>query len=165
LRSTLLERKGIILESVSKPVEDRATSYLARICGKPLASIRMTRDFAAETVMPADMGHSEEPVSLERMSGGEKEQIHLCTRLALAEELMREQPHFLLLDDVLTATDSTRLRRVCDMLSEFSRHTQVILFTCHPERFACISEANLIDMEAVGRSYEPGHHRETGMRS
>jgi ABC-type iron transport system FetAB ATPase subunit len=149
LRATLLDRKSALLQAVSLPVEERATSYLARICGKPLASIRMTRDFAAHTVVPAELQTSQETVQVERLSGGEKEQIHLCTRLALAEELMRDEAHFLLLDDVLTATDSPRLQRVCEMLTEFAKKMQIILFTCHPERFAGIENATLIDVEAL----------------
>ena len=61
----------------------------------------------------------------------------------------QEGSHFLLLDDVLTATDNDRLPRICDLLTEMAGKMQVILFTCHPERFAMISKANLIDVEAL----------------
>jgi exonuclease SbcC len=138
--------------AISKPVEDRATAYLERICGKPLASIKLTHDFAAETVIPAELvGSPETTVGVERMSGGEKEQIWLCTRMALAMELARQEGQFLLLDDILTSTDSGRMLRICDLLAELAERMQVIVFTCHPERFASISDARLIDVEALSR--------------
>ena len=37
-------------------------------------------------------------VDVERLSGGEKEQVFLCTRLALAEELSGAERHTLVLD-------------------------------------------------------------------
>src|SRR6266851_1708771 len=117
---------------------------------KPLASIKLTHDFAAETVIPKDLvGSPENTVGLERMSGGEKEQIWLCTRMALAMELARQEGQFLLLDDILTSTDSGRMLRICDLLAELAERMQVIVLTCHPERFASISDARLIDVEAL----------------
>ncbi len=149
LRTTMLDVKEQLLDAVSKPVADRATAYLERICGRKLASIRLTHDFATDVLLPADLDQWQDAIRIDRMSGGEKEQIHLCTRLALAEELTRKESHFLLLDDVLTATDNDRLPRTCDLLTEMAGKMQVILFTCHPERFAMISKANLIDIEAL----------------
>lgn len=152
LRNTLLQARDQLLTAVSKPVEDRATAYLERICGKPLASIKLTHDFAAETVIPAELvGNPENTVGVERMSGGEKEQIWFCTRMALAMELAREDGQFLLLDDILTSTDCGRMLRICDLLVELAERMQVIIFTCHPERFASISDARLIDVEALSR--------------
>lgn len=152
LRNTMLQAKDQLLTAISKPVEDRATGYLERICQKPLASIKLTHDFGAETVIPAELvGSAENTVRVERMSGGEKEQIWLCTRLALAMELARQEGQFLLLDDILTSTDSGRMLRICDLLAELAERMQVIVFTCHPERFASISDARLIDVETLSR--------------
>jgi ABC-type hemin transport system ATPase subunit len=151
LRNTLLQAKDQLLTAVSKPVEERATSYLERICAKPLASIRLTHDFAAETVIPAELEScSDNAINIGCLSGGEKEQIWLCTRIALAMELAREEGQFLLLDDILTSTDDVRMSRICDLLAELAGRMQVIVFTCHPERFARISNANLIDVGAHG---------------
>jgi hypothetical protein len=54
LHNTLLQVKEELLTAVSKPVEERATSYLERVCGKPFASIQLTNDFAAEKVIPVE---------------------------------------------------------------------------------------------------------------
>ena len=86
------------------------------------------------------------------MSGGEKEQIWLCTRAALAMELIRQERQFLLLDDILISTDTGRMSRICDLLAELAEHMQVIVFTCHPERFADISASHWVDIGALGRS-------------
>jgi uncharacterized protein YhaN len=156
LKETMLVTKDVILKAVSKPVQDRATSYLERVCGRPLASLRLTHDFCLDSLLPAEIDGWEESVRVEKMSVGEQEQIHLCTRLALAEELTRNERQFLILDDVLTATDDNRLPRICELLSEVASRMQVLLFTCHPERFASISAVNLIDMENLANPVSVG---------
>jgi uncharacterized protein YhaN len=152
LRNTHIRVKEELLTAVSKPVEERATSYLERVCGKPFAAIQLADDFAATSVIPIELADSREnTIGIERMSGGEKEQIWLCTRAALAMELVRQERQFLLLDDILTSTDAGRMSRICDLLTELGDHMQVIVFTCHPERFADIANAHLIDIAALGR--------------
>ena len=153
LHNTLLQVKEELLTAVSKPVEERATSYLEHVCGKPFASIQLTNDFAVEKAIPVELADSpENSVGIERMSGGEKEQIWLCTRAALAMELIRLERQFLLLDDILISTDAGRMSRICDVLAELAEHMQVIVFTCHPERFADISAAHWVDIGALSRS-------------
>jgi uncharacterized protein YhaN len=144
LWSTMVEVKEDLLEAVSGPIEQRATSYLEEICGAPLASIRLTSSFATEEVAPVDLEDAN--VSIDRMSGGEREQIHLCTRLALAAELCREERQFLVLDDVLTFTDNERLRRIHALLERLSERMQIFVLTCHPERFLGMPGASFIDL-------------------
>jgi len=56
----------------------------------------------------------DQAVTLDNLSGGEQEQLYLATRLALAEVLGRGSAT-LVLDDVLTATDTGRLARVMNV--------------------------------------------------
>ncbi|MGH9584888.1 MAG: hypothetical protein ACRD4O_18360, partial [Bryobacteraceae bacterium] len=92
LRNTFSEVKAELMNTISSPVEKAATKYLEQICAKPIAEIRLTQSFAAETVAPSQLvGCSDELVALDRLSGGEQEQVFLCTRLALAMELARKE--------------------------------------------------------------------------
>jgi uncharacterized protein YhaN len=87
-------------------------------------------------------------VTLDNLSGGEQEQLYLATRLALAEVLGKEERQLVVLDDVLTATDAGRLARVVNVLEEAAQHLQVLILTCHPERYRGLKQAVFFDLEA-----------------
>lgn len=82
-------------------------------------------------------------------SSGERVPIYLATRLALAEMLAKDERRLAVLDDVLNATDTSRLARIMAILEEAARHLQELVLTCHPERYRGLDAANFIDLEAV----------------
>ncbi|MGA2715914.1 MAG: SbcC/MukB-like Walker B domain-containing protein [Bryobacteraceae bacterium] len=88
---------------------------------------------------------------LDILSGGEKEQVHLAVRLALAELLTKDarERQLVVLDDVLTATDDERLKRVLTILEEMRAHAQFLILTCHPERYKPLNGAKFIDMASL----------------
>jgi ABC-type hemin transport system substrate-binding protein len=148
LRNTLFEVKAEMMKTIAAPVEKAATQYLERICASPLAEIRLTHSLAAESVAPIQLSDCPDNlVELDRLSGGEQEQVFLCTRLALAAELACKEKQMVVLDDVLTCTDGERLPRICDLLGQLADRLQIILLTCHPERFDCLTGANRIDLQ------------------
>jgi DNA repair exonuclease SbcCD ATPase subunit len=153
LHNTLGAAQAEIMASVAGPVERIATDYLEEICGSPLAEIRLTQALAAERVIPAPLAQSaDSAIELDRLSGGEREQIYFCTRLALGSELARRERQCIVLDDVLTATDDERMARICDLLGKVSDRLQVIVVTSHAERFAKLTGANRISLlAALGR--------------
>jgi uncharacterized protein YhaN len=51
------------------------------------------------------------------------------------------------LDDVMTFTDAGRMARVMAILEEEARHLQIMILTCHPERYRGLNEAQFIDLE------------------
>lgn len=61
--------------------------------------------------------------------------------MAVALELTAEEPQVLVLDDVLVSTDSTRQERVLDLLTATAEKLQVVILTCHPERYRGIGQA------------------------
>jgi uncharacterized protein YhaN len=91
------------------------------------------------------------PVSIESMSGGEREQIYLATRLALADLLAKGERQLVVLDDVLVATDSGRLARVMRILEEAAQRLQLLILTCHPERYLGLEGARFFDLEEILR--------------
>jgi len=52
-------------------------------------------------------------------------------------------------DDVLTATDTGRLARVMTILEEAAEHLQILVLTCHPERYRALTEAQFFDLESL----------------
>jgi uncharacterized protein YhaN len=154
LHRTFEEARAQMMTEVAAPVQRIATEYLEQICGCPIASIRLSETLAAEQVMPAALTDTgEPPVDLDRVSGGEREQIFFSTRLALGTQLARRERQLVVLDDVLTSTDDERLDRICQLLTSVSERLQIVILTCHPERFANLLGANRIDLlAAMGRN-------------
>ncbi|MCB1056034.1 MAG: AAA family ATPase [Acidobacteria bacterium] len=67
-------------------------------------------------------------------SSGLADQVYLALRLALAEELGRQQEALpLVLDDVLVRLDPRRRELTARALAEVAARRQVLCFTCHPE--------------------------------
>lgn len=148
LYNTVEQCLNTAVAAVGRPVEQAATRMLQRIAGQRLGSIKLGEYFEPSSVLPQ---RADESVSINNVSGGEKEQIYLATRLALAEVLARGEKHLVVLDDVLTATDSLRLGRVLRVLEEASERLQIVILTCHPERYGALREARLFDLEDILR--------------
>jgi uncharacterized protein YhaN len=91
------------------------------------------------------------PSGVKQVSAGEREQIYLATRLALANVLARGERQRVVLDDVLTATDTGRLARVMGVLEEAAQRLQVLIRTCQPERYRGLAGATFVDLEAIVR--------------
>jgi uncharacterized protein YhaN len=53
------------------------------------------------------------------------------------------------LDDILVATDAGRLARVQAVLEEFAQKLQILVLTCHPERYRGLGTAKFIDLEEI----------------
>lgn len=66
---------------------------------------------------------------------GAREQLLLCLRIAVAQELAVTEPQVLILDDVLVNTDPVRQERVLETLAAVANRLQVIILTCHPDRY------------------------------
>jgi uncharacterized protein YhaN len=72
------------------------------------------------------------------LSGGEREQIYLSVRLAVAELLTKDsgQRELVVLDDVL-------------ILEEMSTHAQFLILTCHPEPHKALKSAGFVDIATL----------------
>jgi len=141
------------LTAVAAPVEAAATRTLQRIAGTRLGRVQLGRSFEPSHVL-SQVAAS--PVPLDSVSGGEREQIYLATRLALAEVLARDERQLVVLDDVLTFTDTGRLARVMTVLEEAAQRLQLLILTCHPERYRGLEQAHFLDLEAIVRASVAG---------
>lgn len=148
LRDTVLQCRSEALTAIAGPVEAAATRYLQRIAGGGLGRVQIGQALEPEGVRPAT---ADSHVAMGSLSGGEKEQIHLVTRLALADVLARDGRQLVVLDDVLTATDAGRLARVLPILEEAARRLQILVLTCHPERYRGLDGARFLDLDAIRR--------------
>lgn len=157
LRDTVVGAKAEVLEGLVEPVAAEAARILARIAGQPLGDLNVTQDFGVASVRPEAAGRD---VDLCELSGGEREQVYLAVRLALARFLSQSERQLVVLDDVLTATDGERLARLFDLLAELEDSLQVLVLTCHPERFRGLAGARFLRLEEFAvhaeQANEPG---------
>jgi uncharacterized protein YhaN len=113
------------------PILARAGEYFQRLTGNSFEAVE------------TDYGDRDQPVligvraggqslGVEGMSTGTRDQLYLALRLAsLEHSLRRSEPLPFVVDDILIHFDDERARATLDALAEFSRQTQVILFTHH----------------------------------
>jgi hypothetical protein len=146
LHETVAACRNEAIARVAGPVEAIATRTLQRIAGGRLGLIQVGEAFEPTAVVPDSI---EQAVALDNLSGGELEQLYLATRLALAEVLARKERQLVVLDDVLTATDTGRLARVMNVLEEAAQQLQVLVLTCHPERYRGLDLAAFFDLEKL----------------
>lgn len=146
LYDTVEEYRARALLAVTGPVEATATRTLHRIAGGRLGRVQLDEGFEPAHISP-DLAES--PVTIESVSGGEREQIYLATRLALADVITKDQRQLVVLDDVLTATDAGRLARIMTILEEAAQRMQVLILTCHPERYRGLQGSQFVDLEAI----------------
>lgn len=85
-----------------------------------------------EPAISAGRGPGQPERAAEVLSRGTRDQLYLCLRLALAQEMTSGgEPLPLILDDPLVNFDDQRLAASLEMLCALSQERQVLLLTCH----------------------------------
>jgi len=129
-----------------EPVRLWATELLQRLVGERFAAVNCSDDFRPTEVRPRE--HSE-AVALDAVAGSEWELVHFAVRLALAEWLGRDCRLPMIFDDALTYTDDERMQRIAALLAESAAQFQILVFTCHPERYRLLSSARWFDLATL----------------
>jgi uncharacterized protein YhaN len=135
LFETFEAQKAKAFDGIAEPVSRRATEILAEIMGRRHAELILTSDFSGTTIRPVAAGREADETE---MSGGEREQIALSVRLALAENITAVERHLVVLDDVLLNTDEQTLGRILNFLDQRKDRFQVAILTCHSERYRAL---------------------------
>jgi len=124
-------RKQAATRAVLSPLEDRLSSAFSTLTGRSDRRI-----FLDDNLQVAGIGRSRDAMhSFDNLSQGAREQLLLCLRIAVAQELATQEPQVLILDDVLVNTDPIRQERVLDLLGSQAAHLQILILTCHPDRY------------------------------
>lgn len=131
LRAKLEEARTELEQDLVGPLRKLIGHRLRQITDGRYHELRLEQDFKAELLLTADK--KERKVS--DLSFGTKEQLVFLSRLCLAEILSEKERHVLVFDDNLVHTDTSRLATACEMLRQVSAQAQVVLMTCHPERY------------------------------
>lgn len=106
----------------------RASAYFARMTGGRYGRIIAP---VGEKRLLAELAATGERIDSTLLSRGTAEQLYLAMRFALADEYAKRAILPVLMDDIFVNFDGDRLQRSLEVLGEFSRNRQVLLFTCH----------------------------------
>lgn len=133
-------RKQAATKAVLAPLEQRLTTAFGELTGDTTRQV-----FLDERLQIAGIGRNrEEAYAFDQLSQGAKEQLLLCLRLAVAQELATDEPQVLILDDVLVNTDPVRQERILDVLGTQAARLQILILTCHPDRYRGVGQPILI---------------------
>ncbi|HDO26790.1 MAG TPA: hypothetical protein ENH02_01610 [Bacteroidetes bacterium] len=82
---------------------------------------------------------------LNQLSRGTKEQLLISLRLGFIEEYEKQsEPLPVIVDEVLVNFDPGRARQTADILNDFGKDRQILVFTCHPSTAEIFKEKNII---------------------
>ena len=146
LHKAVQQEKSGVMQSLIDPIRTRANTILKRVAGKRFDGVQFDDSLLPTGISPQSSG---EAVSLTQISGGEQEQVHFAVRMALADVAFPDSRQLVVLDDVFTYTDATRLDRITNILEESADRFQIVLLTCHPERYRSAADTKFFDLEAL----------------
>lgn len=130
-------RQRAAVRTVLRPLEDQLSAAFAELSGN-----HDRRVFLDERLQVRGVGTAPDRcLAFDQLSQGAREQLLLALRAAAALELARHEPQLLILDDVLVHTDPVRQERVLDFLTRLAEEVQVLVLTCHPDRYRGVGTA------------------------
>src|SRR5207302_7110416 len=142
----LIERREpAATQRVLRPLEDRLSNVFAELSG-----VRNRRVFFNEKLEIIGIGsRADEAHGFSELSQGGKEQLLLALRAAIALEVAKTEPPLLILDDVLVHTDAVRQRNVIEYLQTLASQVQILVLTCHAERYRGVGKVLHLSNGAV----------------
>ncbi|OFW70198.1 MAG: hypothetical protein A2V52_04705 [Actinobacteria bacterium RBG_19FT_COMBO_54_7] len=118
---------GETLSSAARQMETLMGDYIGRITDDRYCRVRVDEGNFALQVWSDEKGDDIDPAFLSR---GTIDQLYLAARLSLVEIICDHRYPPLLLDDPFVTFDPRRLGKAMEVLKDFSRGQQVIIFTC-----------------------------------
>jgi len=144
LVSQITMRRQALTDRLQAPLKERMNHYLKTLL--PGANLELGADLQPESLLPKQRQASHttalehEPVT--EQSFGTREQLSLLARLAYADLLAQaNKASFLVLDDGLLNADDVRFEQVKRMLYDAGQRHQILIFSCHPDRWSGIGVA------------------------
>lgn len=132
LHQLLRDKRQALTRELHAPLKRRLIHYL-NVLFQTSEGVDVT---LGEDLMPVTLTRDRSRADLQALSFGAREQMGLISRLAYAD-LLKEagQPTLLMLDDALVHSDDTRLTHMKRILFDAGVRHQILLFTCHPEKW------------------------------
>ncbi|RUL87716.1 AAA family ATPase [Tautonia sociabilis] len=141
---------------VARQVEGLSARWVERLSGRNVRSVTLDPDSLSPVSALADASGLAR--ALELFSRGTREQVALACRLQLGVLLSQDARQMILLDDPLAHTDPDRHGEALDVLTEVASSLQVVIFSCHLDRYARLWEegrARRLSIVGPDRAEEP----------
>lgn len=135
LLTLLTEKRQALTRRLQAPLQKHLNHYLSLLF--PQATLEVD-----EHLRPGTFTRGTELGQIAELSFGAREQMGLISRLAYAD-LLREagRPTLVILDDTLVHSDTDRLEDMKRILFDAANRHQILLFTCHPEKWSDLGVA------------------------
>lgn len=141
-------RKEQLLDTLTEPIRDEATRIFQLVTSSPARSLELSSDLSLSGIR-IDQEDSETIGSMDDFSIGAQEQLMMSVRLALGHFLGQVERQLVVLDDPLVNTDPNRLERILNLLEAASETLQIVILTCHLDRYQDISGKRFHIREAM----------------
>lgn len=120
--------------STYQELERDIEKYVSAMTGKRYSKIKM------EEGLPQGFIRDDGKVLFhELLSHGTKDVLGLALRLSMAKHFLRDADGFLLMDDPLVNLDPDRQKKAVEIINEYAKEKQILIFTCHPTRADLLS--------------------------
>jgi uncharacterized protein YhaN len=151
------------IRQVMGPIAGRVLDWAGKIGLGAYQEVKFEEAYLPTGLIRSGAG-SDTVVALEDESHGIHEQLALLVRLALGGILAKDEPAVAILDDPLSHTDDARHRRMLEIMCLAAEGNpvwnppagklQILVFTCHPERFDYLEGVRHIDLaKLIDRDY------------
>lgn len=132
LLGDLERRRDALRQQLVAPLQIRIDHYLRTLM--PGRRLQLSEDLSPQQLV--NDADSRPDGGFDTQSFGTREQLALICRLAYAD-LLKESgaPTLLILDDALVHTDDDRLDAMKRVLFDAAERHQILMMTCHPERW------------------------------
>ncbi len=133
LLGLLKDKRGALTRKLQAPLQKHLNHYLQLLF--PAAHLEIDENLSPGPLTRNGPAGPESGV-FEALSFGAREQMGVISRLAYAD-LLREagRPTLIILDDALVHSDEERLSMMKRVLFDAATRHQMLLFTCHPEKW------------------------------
>ncbi|WP_019915782.1 AAA family ATPase [Methyloversatilis discipulorum] len=133
LLRSLRDKRHALTQRLQAPLQTHLNHYLGLLF--PGARIALD-DSLSPGPLTRDGTAGSESGEVDELSFGAREQMGVIARLAYAD-LLKEagKPTLIILDDALVHSDDARLERMKRVLFDAALRHQVLLFTCHPDKW------------------------------
>lgn len=158
LRDLFEDCRDSQVQLVMGPLAGRVLRWSQAIGLSEYREVRFGDRFLPEGVLLNNDGVNKVHALMDE-SYGTAEQLSLLVRLALGGALAKDEPVSALLDDPLAHADALKHRRMLDVLRMAAEgnptwqppagRLQILVFTCHPERFDYLTTSRQIDLASL----------------
>ena len=122
-------------------IEKELALYVSRITNKRYEGVRMDGCLPEGVVRDDDVF-----LPIDFLSAGTKDMLLLSLKLSMANYFLKGEDGFLLMDDPLVNLDPERQLNASELLREFAKDKQLIIFTCNPHHAELLG-GNIINIK------------------